>query len=63
MYVIQTAAILAVDAVIAVCLSFVGLFIFLAYFEPMTLDMLVHQAHDVIPVAINSVIDFITNLF
>ena len=63
MTVIKTAASLASDFVTAVCLSFVALFVALAYFEPTTLDMLVHQAHDVIPQVIDNTIAFVKNLF
>jgi len=62
MPVIKTVASLTVDLVSALCMCFVALFIFLAYFEPMTLDALVHQAHDVIPDAIDRTINAIANL-
>ena len=63
MNVILTAIDIAVDFIMVLSLAFVTLFIYLAYFEPMTLDMLVHQAHEVVPVAIDNIINFIMNLF
>lgn len=63
MTVIKTAASLATSLVTALCLSFVALFIFLAYFEPMTLDALVHQAHEIIPQGIDATVNAIHNLF
>jgi hypothetical protein len=63
MNVILTAIDITVDFIMVLCAAFVILFIALAYFEPMTLDMLAHQAHEVVPVAIDSIINFIKNLF
>lgn len=62
MSVILTAFNVAVDAVMVLCLTFVAMFIFLAYFEPMILDTLVSQAKDAIPYAIHSVSEFIKHL-
>lgn len=62
MSVILTAFNVAVDAVMVLCLTFVAMFIFLAYFEPMILDTLVSQAKDAIPYAIHSVAEFIKHL-
>lgn len=63
MIVIKTAASLVSDLVMALGLSFLVLFIALAYFEPMLLDTLVHQAHDVVPTVIDGFIAFVKNLF
>ena len=63
MKVILTAIDIAVDFIMVLCLTFVLMFIYLAYFEPMTLDMLVHQVQEVAPVAIDNIINYIKNLF
>lgn len=63
MILVKTAASLASDLVTAICVSFVALFIFLAYFEPMTLDMLAHNAHEIVPQTIDGLIAIIKNLF
>lgn len=51
------------NLVFALCTTLVLTFIALAYFAPMQLDMLVHQAHDVVPATIDSIARHITNLF